>query len=186
MRVQLAKSLQTRSRAIRNAVDKYNKAAQTLGHDTVQWEEISRWSFLEEFGLLRATPEDIASKEWTQASKRLALQQFRRTARAKEEIARCNVETRRLHTSILDEDEDMVRIEANLRAQKSPLYGPLREYCIRRRRVNCDLLARLRMLYALPGFTGNSSPGIRVGRSGSAARTGDMRPAPGMSVTSTA
>lgn len=164
MRTHLAKSLQTRCRAIRNAVNKYNAVALAINRPTVDWQKVSHFSFLEEFTLLRETRQDVLSKPWTQPLVRLAMQQNRRVKRAREEIARLNVEVRRLHTWILDEQDDVSQVLRQLHAEQSPLYGAVEEYWTVRRRVNWDLLARLRRIYSLPGFTGTPEPGVRIGR----------------------
>ena len=53
-RTHLAKSLQTRCKAIRSATDTYNKAARLLDppRPPLDWAQVSRYSFLEEFNLL--------------------------------------------------------------------------------------------------------------------------------------
>ncbi|KAJ3522209.1 hypothetical protein NM688_g8906 [Phlebia brevispora] len=164
MRTQLAKSLQSRCRAIRNAVDRYNKLAATLNKPRVDWQKISHYSFLQEFALLNETREDILSCKWTELHIRKAMQQYRHIKRAREEIQRCNVEVRRLHTWILDEAEDMEHTLDELRKTSSPLYGILQDQWTLRRRTNARLLAQINALYDLPGFSGTPSPGCRIGR----------------------
>ncbi len=73
MRTHLAKSLQTRCKAIQNAVDKYNIAAQSIGRDPLDWSTVSHYSFLEEFTLLRNTRQDVLEKPWTRPAVRLTM-----------------------------------------------------------------------------------------------------------------
>jgi hypothetical protein len=53
----IAKSLQTRCKAIQNAVKAYNAAAMALSPPcpTVDWSKVSHYGFLDEFSLLRDT-----------------------------------------------------------------------------------------------------------------------------------
>ncbi|KAJ3551111.1 hypothetical protein NM688_g4924 [Phlebia brevispora] len=129
MRAQLSKSLQSRCKALRNAVDRYNKAAPWIAMDI-----------------------------------RAAIQQQRRINRAKEEIERCNVEIRRLHTHIVDEAIDMERKLAELRSSSSPLHGPVMDWWTYRRCINNELLLCIKRLYETGYYTGNPMPGCRIGR----------------------
>jgi hypothetical protein len=106
MRTHIAKSLQARCKAIRNAVDKYNAAAAALSppRQAVDWSRVSHYGFLEEFGLLRGTRQDVIDKPWSQPAVRETMKQHLRIKRAREEITACNVQIRRLQTSIHDED----------------------------------------------------------------------------------
>lgn len=164
MRTHIAKSLQTRCRAIQNAVTKYNTAAVAVGRPTLDWSKVSHYSFLEDFTLLRDTREEVLQKPWVAPQARLALQQHRRIKRAKEEIIRLNVEVRRLHTAIVDEDADMRKTVTQLIQEKSPLLPVVEEHCLRRRCINNRLLTRIHQIYALEGFTGTRGPGICIGR----------------------
>ncbi len=164
MRTHLTKSLQTRCKAIKNTVDKYNLAARAIGREPLDWTKISHYSFLEEFTLLKNTRQDISEKQWTKPAVRMMMQQSRRIKRAKEEIVRCNIEIRRLHTSIVDEEHDLKGVLEGLCDSASPLYGPVREYWINRERANMQILARIRQIYALEGYSGIEGPGTRIGR----------------------
>ena len=64
----IAKALQTRCKAIHNAVAAYNKAALNMipARPTLDWLRVSHYSFLEEFQLLRGTRQDITHKCWTE------------------------------------------------------------------------------------------------------------------------
>ena len=68
VRTYLAKSLQRRCKAIRNAVAEYNSAAAALNppRPAINWSEVSHYSFVEEFSLLQDTRNDIREKQWSQ------------------------------------------------------------------------------------------------------------------------
>ena len=64
MRTHIAKALQSRCKAIRNAVKAYNTAATHLEppRPPISWEAVSHINFLEEFNLLHNTRQDIRDK----------------------------------------------------------------------------------------------------------------------------
>ncbi|OSC99715.1 hypothetical protein PYCCODRAFT_1372708 [Trametes coccinea BRFM310] len=165
VRTYIAKNLQQRSKAIRNAVKQYNAAARSLTppRPPLDWSKVSHYSFLEEFELLRDTRNDISQKQWAQPLVREAMKKSRRITRAHEELQRCNVEVRRLHTAILDENAHLDTVVCSLELQKSILAGPAMDLSIRRQRVNARLLAVINQIHELDGFTGQREPGTRKG-----------------------
>ncbi|KAG6884740.1 hypothetical protein C0992_005852 [Termitomyces sp. T32_za158] len=165
MRTHIAKSLQTRCQAIRHAVAAYNKAALALDppKPTLDWSKVSHYTFLEDFALIRDTNRDIADKPWAKLVIRELIKKDQKVKRAHEEIIRCNVEVRRLHTSILDEDGHFtIRLQA-IKDASLPIYGAVNEFVTRRRRINTALLTRIAQIYSLPGFTGVPQPGVKKG-----------------------
>lgn len=92
------------------------------------------------------------------------MKQSQRIHRAREAIENCNVEVRRLHTHIFDENTDLRDTVAYLRAQNDPIAGAVVDFSTHQRRVNAQLLYRIYQLYELNGFTGDTRPGQRVGR----------------------
>lgn len=164
MRTHMAKSLQSRSKAIQNAIKSYNAAAVAVDRPTVDWQQITHYSFLEDFTLLRDTRPEVLTKKWAVPVYRLAMRQHRRIKRAREEVTRCFVETRRLHTAIVDEEQDVMEALRSLRRASSPVYGALEEWWRRRRRINARLLAGIQRVYGLAEYTGERGPGVRVGR----------------------
>lgn len=161
----LAKSLQTRSKAIRRAVATYNAAAAALNppRDKIDMAEISQYNYVEQFALLQDTRNDIRNKPWAKPLYREVFRLRHRIARAKEEILRCNIETRRLHTSIFDQDALFQSVLKKLESDASAMYGPVEDFVIRRTRVNEALLKRIQQTQDLKGFSGNVSLGVRVG-----------------------
>ncbi|KAJ2979824.1 hypothetical protein NUW54_g11087 [Trametes sanguinea] len=86
----------------------------------------------------------------------------RRIARAQEEIRNVNREARRLHTHIRDEEALLTRVLTDLKGRADPLYGAVLEYSCHRRSANARNLAYLSRMYALDGFSGNPTPGVRA------------------------
>lgn len=166
MRTHIAKSINTRCKAIENAVKAYNIAAHAIDPPcpTLDWTTASHYNFLEDFELLRDTRQDIHTKPWAQPVARVTIKQAQQIQCAQEEIENCNVEVQQLHTHILDEDHDFSRIIADLRAQGDSILGAVNDYCTCRRRVNAELLIRIFQIYALNGFSGTPSRGHQVGR----------------------
>ena len=165
MRTHIAKALQRRCKAIRNAVKAYNAAAQALDppRPTLDWSRVSHYSFLEEFELLRGSRQDIQDKRWAELAVRETMKQNLRIKRAKEEIERCNIEIRHVATAIKDEHRMFDVHLSRLQDEANPIHGAVLEHVELRRKVNFQILARFEMTYALQGFTGNRIPGIRKG-----------------------
>lgn len=165
MRTHLAKSLQKRSKTIRKAVTAYNGAAAKLTppRQPLDWATVAQYGFLEEFNLLQDTRNDIRDKRWTQPAVRETMKLRHRIARAREELVRCDVELRRLHTAIRDENILFNSKVHALQAARDPVYGAVAEFTEYRRRVNQRLLHRIHEAYDLPGFTANKTPGTRLG-----------------------
>ncbi|KAJ3530902.1 hypothetical protein NM688_g7648 [Phlebia brevispora] len=164
MRTHIAKALQTRCKAIRRAVAQYNEAASHLvpKRDPLDWSVVSKFGFVEEFDLLQDTRNDVRSKPWSRTVIRELIKRHQRVTRAREELERCNVEIRRLHTAIRDESVLFVSVLEVLKTQSSPLYKPVKDFTIYRRRINASLLRRIQQIYDLPGYTGMKGPGTRL------------------------
>jgi hypothetical protein len=112
-RTHIAKALQRRCAAIRNAVKEYNSAAGDLTppRPTVDWSAVSTGNFLEEFEFLRDPRRDqIQTKAWAQPVMKTLMRYSQRIAQARIEVKHCNIEVRRIHTSIRDEEQVFVDI----------------------------------------------------------------------------
>ncbi|KAJ7915783.1 hypothetical protein B0H13DRAFT_2231808 [Mycena leptocephala] len=118
LRKHIAKALQVRSKAIKTALDTFNKAAAALTPPRCEltWEEIVDYAFLADFDLLREGREDIRGEPWAQPAGRAAMDQHFKLLRADEEIARLNLEIPRLVTYMRDEEQFLTRQEDRLRA----------------------------------------------------------------------
>ena len=165
MRTHIAKALQSRCKAIRNAVKTYNTAAAQLDppRPPISWEAVSHINFLEEFNLLHNTRQDIREKPWSELAVRELMKLSQRVKRAHEEIERCHVAVRRLYTAIHDEDDDFEEALSRLWTGDPLVYGAVDDFISRRRLVNNQLLARLALLTNSPNYLGDRSRGVRLG-----------------------
>ncbi|KAL6307956.1 hypothetical protein BKA93DRAFT_815632 [Sparassis latifolia] len=87
---------------------------------------------------------------------REAMKQAQRIARAREELDCLNVEVRRFHTAIHDENCTFEVVLLQLEYTGNPLYGAVDNFCLRRHHINVHLLAHIRQIYSLEGFTGTT------------------------------
>ena len=92
-----------------------------------------------------------------------AIKKFLCVRRAHEEIDWCNIEVRRLFTSIHDENTRFNDILTGLTNKNDGVLGATKEYCLRCHHVNSSLLERIRSIFSLDGFTGNRRLGSRKG-----------------------
>jgi hypothetical protein len=165
MRTHIAKALQSRCKAIRNAVKAYNTAAAQLNppRPPISWESISHINFLEEFSLLHDTRQDIREKQWSQPAVRELMKLSQRVKRAHEEIERCHIAVRRLYTAIHDENDSFRVSLSRLQTGDPLIYGAVCDFVARRQRINGLLLSRLDTLTNSSNYSGDCSRGVRVG-----------------------
>ncbi|KAJ7318586.1 hypothetical protein DFH08DRAFT_819863 [Mycena albidolilacea] len=148
MRKHIAKALQARSKAVKNAIDRYNDAAALLEPlmPKLSWEEVIEYAFLADFDIL--------------------------TLRVRKEIKHLNVEIQCMITWIWDENRFLRRIEANLRdgtgkteedvETDTMMAVQLRLYQGRCGRFDAGHLRNFTKLAAEPGFTGSLKCGVAV------------------------
>lgn len=162
--------MKSRSKAIQNAIRKYNDAASQLNppRPSLDWQGIADYNLVEEFELLRDARQDIRTSKWSLESSREAMKLHQKVKRATEEIQRLNIEMRRLYTSILDEHDLFNRVEEQLASEHDyGLLGALREFSGRRRSINKILLNQLLQMTFLDGYTGEKKlRGIKKGSKG--------------------
>jgi len=89
----------------------------------------------------------------SRANREVAAKHFK-VLRAREEIVRLNVEIRRLHRWIDDEDRQLFATVRALQETDKPLATAVSAYAQARHRVNNVHRRRLNTLYRLKGFTG--------------------------------
>lgn len=174
MRKHIAKALQARSKAVKNAIERYNAAAIMLEPPMAQldWEQVVDYAFLADFDILRDTRAEVQLRPWTRPSYRLAMDTYFKTLRAREEIHRLNIEIRRVVTWIPDENRILRAKEAELMEvegkTEKEVEGDLqmavqvRLYRERRGRFDETHMQRFWALRKLPGFTGTLTPGVSV------------------------
>jgi hypothetical protein len=63
---------------------------------------------------------------------------------------------------IVDEDRHFARVLSSL--EESPLYFAVQDFCQHQCLVNSQLFDHILQIYALSGFSGVASPGLRKGR----------------------
>jgi hypothetical protein len=176
MRTHIAKALQTRSQAIRNALERYNAAANKLQppREQLTYRSIIEYSFIGDFSLLKASRQDIRLQDWARPAVREAMRKHFQLLRAQEEIVRLNVEIRRLHTAVRDESQDVARCIKDLTTSSDTLdvllvsVAPLlaSEVCTRwqlKSRVNELHVHRLESIERTPGFNGTPGCGVQKG-----------------------
>ncbi|KAJ7147203.1 hypothetical protein C8R43DRAFT_953380 [Mycena crocata] len=176
MRKHIAKALQARSKAVRNAIDRFNAAACMLSPPMPQisWEQVVDYAFLADFDLLRDTDAEIRAKPWTRPAYRMAMDRYFKTLRAREEIRRLNVEIPRVITWIRDENHVLRTRERDLRETDGKteteiendvgMAVQIRLYRERRGRFDAQHMRRFWALAKIPGFTGSLVPGFSVER----------------------
>ena len=85
--------MRTRSRAIQNAIGRYNRAVVALGRsDTLDFARAAQYNFVEEFELLKHSHADLTGVRWKEPRIREAMKRHQRIKRAHEEIERLHVE----------------------------------------------------------------------------------------------
>ncbi|KAH7904704.1 hypothetical protein BJ138DRAFT_1235525 [Hygrophoropsis aurantiaca] len=166
LRTQIAKALQTRATAIRNALERYNKYGAALDPPVAKltFDNVLEYTFLSEFDLIRHNDSDIHQKRWAHSTARQDAVQYFDLLRSREEIQRCNVEILRLLTKMADDEIDFPHTIATLENESLALASELEKRWERLRAVNAMHLARIQQIQALPGYLGPYLPGVRVGR----------------------
>ncbi|KAI0682972.1 hypothetical protein BC835DRAFT_1409499 [Cytidiella melzeri] len=129
----ITKSLQTRCKAIQQAITAYNAAAATLDppRPPLNWSEIDNYHFLEQFALLQDTRQNVRGKQWTEPAVCTCLKMHLRIRRAREEIDWLNIE--------------------------------VQHFTERHQRINNKLLSRVYQVYSLVGYTGVKGAGNCLG-----------------------
>lgn len=173
MRTHIAKALQSRCKAIRNAVKTYNAAAAELDppRAPIRWETVSHINFLEEFHLLHSTRNDIHEKPWSQPAIREMMKLHQRIKRAHEEIGRCHIAVRRLYTAILDENDHFEKSLSQLQTGDPLIYGAVHDFITYRQQVNGLILTKLNRLTSISDYSGDRSRGVSVHKTMSFDRT---------------
>ncbi|KAG1880790.1 hypothetical protein F4604DRAFT_1578517 [Suillus subluteus] len=162
LRKHIVKALQTRSVAIRSALNTYNTVATAMSppRQMLKWEEVVDYAFLADFDLLRNARADVSQVPWSTPGARSAMDLYFKMCRAQEEISRLNVEIRRLVTSIRDEDNYLRTCEDQLMFLSPALAHQLAIHRNTRGRFNARHLKRLHDISTLPGFSGTLVPGL--------------------------
>ncbi|KAI0083017.1 hypothetical protein BDY19DRAFT_981236 [Irpex rosettiformis] len=166
LRTSIGKAMKTRSKAIHTALKKYNALAPQMDPPApiLQWKDVMNYAFVSEFDLLHHvySHKDISQLPWAVQANREIAAKYYKIRCAHDEIVRLNIECRRLQTHIRDEEGRYLQVIREL-TPGSPLLAAevLRTY-ENRRRVNRIHQVRLEMVQSLDGFSGWTTPGIRL------------------------
>ncbi|KAI5989528.1 hypothetical protein EDD15DRAFT_2171307 [Pisolithus albus] len=161
LRKHIAKALQSRSAAIKVALERYNKCALAMRppRQMLRWEQVVEYAFLADFDLLRDTCEDISQHPWAHPTAWFAMDTYFKMCRSKEEIACLNIEIRRVVTYMRDEDHFLRTCEEKI----GNIYPALAHQVSRHRKLhlqfNSSHLKWLHNTAMLPGFSGILHPG---------------------------
>ncbi|KAJ7831870.1 hypothetical protein B0H13DRAFT_2240523 [Mycena leptocephala] len=177
LRKHIAKALQTRSRTIRAALDRYNAAVAALNppRRTLSWSEVIDFTFLADFDILRDPEGNAALRPWATPGARELMDTYFKIERAKEEIDRLNIEIRRLVTYIRDERVFLLAKEAEVRETDPHLAIFIGKYQMQWGRFDEDHMKRLRTMARKlgPRFSGTLVPGVRLAPPPEPATQGD-------------
>ncbi|KAF8209246.1 hypothetical protein K438DRAFT_1503779, partial [Mycena galopus ATCC 62051] len=100
LRNHIAKALKARSKVIRNALNRYNTAAEALdppGH-LLTWAEVVDYTFLSDFNILQNPDTTSSIHAWATPAACQLLDSYYKLERAREEIQSLNIEIRRFVT----------------------------------------------------------------------------------------
>ncbi|KAG9123416.1 hypothetical protein FRC07_014972 [Ceratobasidium sp. 392] len=163
LRMHVMRAINTRSAALKSALDRYNSAAAKAGLDQMSWDKITKASILADFDLLRGSRTGILEQEWALPGNRRATEEYQRIIRAKEEILRLNVEIRRVHTAISDERRELPEVVKQVAAASPELHWAVHRYVERRLKVNDRIMRELNILMRSNQYTGMRDIGARIG-----------------------
>ncbi|KAG2337491.1 hypothetical protein BDR05DRAFT_978479 [Suillus weaverae] len=147
LRKHIAKALQTRSVAIKSALNTYNSivSAMSTPRQTLQWEEVVNYAFLADADLLRSMRADVSLLPWSSPASCSAMDLYFNTCRAREEISHLN-------------DNYLWACEDQLKFSSPALANQLAIHRNTQGRFNTRHLKRLHDISMLPGFSGTLVP----------------------------
>lgn len=128
----------------------------------IKWKEITDYTILGEFDLLCHSRSDIRQERWSQPAYHEATVKYFKLCCAREEVARLNIEIRRLCTAIHDESKHVEQVIAEYLAKDDPLSLELRRLYRMRAAVNAVHLSRLSELEKLPDYMGSLEIGTQL------------------------
>ncbi|KAG6808231.1 hypothetical protein H0H92_004952 [Tricholoma furcatifolium] len=160
----IAKALKARSQAIKSTLERYNTAVSQLipPRRQLEWNEVVEYAFLADFDLLRDCCQNISERPWARPSARLAMDQYFRIERAREEIQRLNIEIKQVVTHMRDEEAFLLRCEQQLKETDPILAFHVRRYCKERTRFYEAHRRRFNKLALHSLFSGTLEPGSPV------------------------
>ncbi|EIM82093.1 uncharacterized protein STEHIDRAFT_85498, partial [Stereum hirsutum FP-91666 SS1] len=151
--------LNTRSQAIRTALNNYNALAVKMNPpaEILDIQKIMELTFVAEFDLLRQSYGDteILQKPWMSPANRLVCNRLFKVVRAEEELDRLNLEMRRLRTWLLADAKAYEDAINGLSTRHETIFAAeVREQYNRRQAINNNHHSILNTIEGLTGFTG--------------------------------
>ncbi|KAG1859026.1 hypothetical protein DFJ58DRAFT_840305 [Suillus subalutaceus] len=136
LREHIARALQTRSAAIRSALNTYNNLASVVypPRQILKWEDVVEYAFLADFELLQKTRSNVSQLPWSSPAARM--------------------------TYIRDEDKYLQVCEDRLTVANPALAHQIAIHRNIRGRFNSRHIKRLDDISKLPGFNGTLVPGL--------------------------
>jgi hypothetical protein len=146
------------------ALRNYNQQAVLVERPELDWKTVVEYTFLAQFDLLHFGCRDIRDEQWAQPGMREATTLFFKLRGAHDEIARCNIEIRRLSTSIRDERVDIPKHIERVSATNAALGFHTKWWWELREAVNRVHDYRLTQIRRLVGYRGWGNHGRRLHR----------------------
>ncbi|KAI0309118.1 hypothetical protein OF83DRAFT_1072544, partial [Amylostereum chailletii] len=152
----ISQAITRRSSTLCKALDHYNELAkqQKPPRPVLEYSEIANYGWLGEFELLKESRGEVLEKPWAKSASRDAATKYFKVVRAREEIARVNVEIRRLQAWIDYEDNTVQTISNTLSNSRPLLSAHITASHENRRHLNVFHRKRLQQIYRMPGFSG--------------------------------
>ncbi|KAG1886150.1 hypothetical protein F4604DRAFT_1917844 [Suillus subluteus] len=111
LHVHISKAIKAQSKAIRNALDEYNKLAPSMQPPAPQltWNDIMNYGFLSKFELLKHShsQQDVLTKPWTVPGNREIAMMYFKMKCLHEELIHLNVEVHQLQPLLAHEVEEL-------------------------------------------------------------------------------
>lgn len=157
--MQMSKGIKRREKAIHSALSRYNAAARALDppRPTLSFKELTDYAYLANFDILKYSEHGAQGAEWSEPVNRRCVEAWQKIERAKEEIARLNIEIRRVRTHICDEEAFLVKHYKTLRLSDPDLAHALLKHIELTARINQRIQRDLIDIADLEGFTGDLS-----------------------------
>lgn len=133
-------------------MNQYNHHAAKLRRPKLSFDKVIEHDFISEFDLLRDGRQDIRAKPWAETNNRLLRDTFYKVERAREEIARLNVEIGRLRGWMSAEQSHYANC---LTLEQDPfLAAELKRRLIEMRKMHVNVERHLSQCESLGGYTG--------------------------------
>ncbi|KAJ7321591.1 hypothetical protein DFH08DRAFT_917231 [Mycena albidolilacea] len=160
----IAKALQSRSKGVRNTIERYNAVALNMDPPmpTCSWDEVVNYGFLSEFDLLCNTRDSVQSQPWTRRNYRFAMDSYCMILHACKEIKRLNIEMKRVVTWIDNEDLFFQKKEEEYKESNPALAFQISVYCQQRAHSDTNHMHRLWALAKSLSFIGSVEPGASI------------------------